>query len=522
MKAKDYVPHCGPIVTRDDAKAQGLKYYFTSEPCVRGHLDVRFTSNTSCKSCSRMSARAARKGENLEKVVRPSYDGPIIAIEEARVKGLRHYFTGVPCERGHVALRATSTRSCTECRLLVGRAWRKGDPVGRPGLREYVPYDGAVVTREEAEAKGLRRYFTGEPCPRGHVDLRATATGACTECTRLHGRAISKGEHLGRIAPNHTAYNGPIVTREDARERGLKHYFSGNPCVRGHVCKRSTESNACLECARLFAQGVRTGMPLGRARTYRDTETTKECRKCGIVKPLSEFHRRGGLYNTVAHCRHCVALRSAERHHRKNSFLFDGQKTCKRCGIEKPANEFRRYETKTRRRSPNCSSCEIILADEAKARMEISRQKFLAKNPDWRREYGRRWYAADPERAKEKLYRWRAKHRDVLRSIGKRYYDNNSDRIKATQHTIRARRRGAEGFHTAEDVALIRSQQKDRCAHPWCKRKLKGKGHRDHKIPLARGGSNWPENIQLLCAPCNLKKNAKDPIEHAQENGYLF
>ena len=32
-------------------------------------------------------------------------------------------------------------------------------------------------------------------------------------------------------------------------------------------------------------------------------------------------------------------------------------------------------------------------------------------------------------------------------------------------------------------------------------------------IPLAKGGSNGPENIVIACAPCNLKKNAKLPHE---------
>jgi 5-methylcytosine-specific restriction endonuclease McrA len=30
-------------------------------------------------------------------------------------------------------------------------------------------------------------------------------------------------------------------------------------------------------------------------------------------------------------------------------------------------------------------------------------------------------------------------------------------------------------------------------------------------MPLKLGGSNWPENLQLLCRTCNLRKNAKHP-----------
>lgn len=40
--------------------------------------------------------------------------------------------------------------------------------------------------------------------------------------------------------------------------------------------------------------------------------------------------------------------------------------------------------------------------------------------------------------------------------------------------------------------------------------------------PLARGGSNWISNIQLLCPRCNTSKKALDPIVWAQREGRLL
>lgn len=43
----------------------------------------------------------------------------------------------------------------------------------------------SIISRSEASSLGLKRYFTGQPCPKGHVSPRATASGTCCECKRL-------------------------------------------------------------------------------------------------------------------------------------------------------------------------------------------------------------------------------------------------------------------------------------------------------------------------------------------------
>jgi hypothetical protein len=39
----------------------------------------------------------------------------LISWSEAKKSGLKHYFTGKPCKRGHIALRQTSALRCMEC-----------------------------------------------------------------------------------------------------------------------------------------------------------------------------------------------------------------------------------------------------------------------------------------------------------------------------------------------------------------------------------------------------------------------
>jgi 5-methylcytosine-specific restriction endonuclease McrA len=47
---------------------------------------------------------------------------------------------------------------------------------------EYLPHVGPVVTRAEAKAAGLLRYFTGRPCKRGHISDYYTKAARCVAC----------------------------------------------------------------------------------------------------------------------------------------------------------------------------------------------------------------------------------------------------------------------------------------------------------------------------------------------------
>lgn len=49
-----------------------------------------------------------------------------------------------------------------------------------------VHYEGPIVTRPEAMALGLKRYFTGKPCKHGHVDERYISSKQCVRCLLIH------------------------------------------------------------------------------------------------------------------------------------------------------------------------------------------------------------------------------------------------------------------------------------------------------------------------------------------------
>lgn len=45
-----------------------------------------------------------------------------------------------------------------------------------------------ILTKKQAEARKLHKYFTGRPCNKGHLTLRYSNTGACIACIATYAR----------------------------------------------------------------------------------------------------------------------------------------------------------------------------------------------------------------------------------------------------------------------------------------------------------------------------------------------
>lgn len=50
----------------------------------------------------------------------------------------------------------------------------------------------AIISQAEAKAQGLKRYFTGIPCRRGHVDERRVSNLSCVVCTSYPERSETR------------------------------------------------------------------------------------------------------------------------------------------------------------------------------------------------------------------------------------------------------------------------------------------------------------------------------------------
>jgi hypothetical protein len=97
-----------------------------------------------------------------------------------------------------------------------------------------------------------------------------------------------------------------------------------------------------------------------------------------------------------------------------------------------------------------------------------------------------------------------------FRSV-QRYLTVNADLVRVWKITQANRRRASElsahGSHTNAEWAAILQKQENVCA--FCA--AGGPFHRDHILPLSRGGTDFAYNIQALCNSCNLEKSDHIP-----------
>lgn len=138
-----------------------------------------------------------------------------------------------------------------------------------------------------------------------------------------------------------------------------------------------------------------------------------------------------------------------------------------------------------------------------------------------RREYQKQYRKANAEKLQDDARRRYEANRETYAVDAKAYYEKKRDEFIARAEE-RQRKLSERGKYTAEDVATLYANQCGRCA--GCAIEIENTRSRsakrgfevDHVMPVKLGGSNLPENLQLLCRPCNRKKHAKHPEEWAR------
>lgn len=214
----------------------------------------------------------------------------------------------------------------------------------------------------------------------------------------------------------------------------------------------------------------------------------KTCTKCNKTKPVSAFGN-----------------------HRKT---HDGlRSSCKECAKTEGAAW---YVANSERKRLSCAK---YYAENLEKRREYAAQYYI-KNAEKKREYYREYYLKNAERKREYSAKWYAENKERHSVVGAKWNSNNQEKRRAHSNNRRARKQHGCGKLSNGIANKLYTLQGGKCV--CCGKPLGDNYHLDHIMPLALGGPNTDDNMQLLRAECNQQKHAKHPIDFMQQRGYLL
>jgi hypothetical protein len=79
-----------------------------------------------------------------------------------------------------------------------------------------------IISRDEARARGLKRFFTGRPCKRGHIAERYVGSRGCVECDRAHAlewRVANVEKARERSREDNRKYRAANPQKDQERKR---------------------------------------------------------------------------------------------------------------------------------------------------------------------------------------------------------------------------------------------------------------------------------------------------------------
>lgn len=177
-------------------------------------------------------------------------------------------------------------------------------------------------------------------------------------------------------------------------------------------------------------------------------------------------------------------------------------KTCTKCKTEKALDAFE----KNHHKSGRCLECKKAdtkkrYQNNLEKERERSRRKRIS-NPDYYKEY----YQEHKEKWRVYRQNWKEAHPEQAAQAISEWKKANREKVATYTRNRRAKVAGISGEHvTPEQIEELYGESDGVC--PACSKNTKLTV--DHIVPIARGGSNSIDNLQLICGRCNSSKGTK-------------
>jgi len=215
----------------------------------------------------------------------------------------------------------------------------------------------------------------------------------------------------------------------------------------------------------------------------------RRCKDCGKVKVLGEGFYKGKKYKGKQYydhfCKICQGIRNAKSRDREGQREY--QKRWYRANREKVLTKGRQRYRANRRE---------ILAKATRLHKE---------NPEKGRAYARQWYVDHREERLEETRRYRKNNPKKVKEAKRRWCKANPEKGREAYRRRRTRIAGSTGAFTDAQFQALCAHYGNICLCCGKPKEL----HRDHVVPLSKGGSNDISNIQPLCQSCNSSKGTQ-------------
>ena len=122
-----------------------------------------------------------------------------------------------------------------------------------------------------------------------------------------------------------------IISRKDAKKKGLKRYFTGKPCIRNHVSERGVSGKNCLECSKIHEKKyLQSEKGKEKKRLYKNnrekilayekirTKTLKYKKRVKEYNKRSYVRAKKKKYNDIYFIKNTEKIRENNRNYNKN------------------------------------------------------------------------------------------------------------------------------------------------------------------------------------------------------------
>lgn len=144
-------------------------------------------------------------------------------------------------------------------------------------------------------------------------------------------------------------------------------------------------------------------------------------------------------------------------------------------------------------------------------------RRWRLENAERHAENARRWRLENLELCNENRRKWRRENPERASFLGKRWRENNPEKQRTIMFNRNSATRGVKQAIEHGHIDEMLKSQNGVCV--YCGSDISKVFHVDHIMPISKGGGNEKENLQLLCAGCNLSKGAKTESEFLEWMG---